>query len=153
MSLRKRTKNWLPNERTAGLMLTNPSTLGLFDEDIAEVAEIFHDAGALLYYDGANLNAVVGKSRPGDMGFDIVHYNLHKTFSQPHGGGGPGGGPVAVRAELEPFLPSPQLVQRRRPVPARPRPPQIDRARARLCRPLRRLRALAGVHACLRRRT
>ena len=99
------------NERTAGLMLTNPSTLGLFDEDIAEVATIFHDAGALLYYDGANLNAVVGKSRPGDMGFDIVHYNLHKTFSQPHGGGGPGGGPVAVRAELEPFLPSPQVVK------------------------------------------
>jgi glycine dehydrogenase subunit 2 len=80
------------NEHTAGLMLTNPSTLGLFDENIAEVAEIFHSRGALLYYDGANLNAVVGKSRPGDMGFDIVHYNLHKTFSQPHGGGGPGGG-------------------------------------------------------------
>ncbi len=99
------------NERTAGLMLTNPSTLGLFDEDIAHVAEIFHSRGALLYYDGANLNAVVGKSRPGDMGFDIVHYNLHKTFSQPHGGGGPGGGPVAVRAELEPFLPSPQVVR------------------------------------------
>ena len=78
-------------------MLTNPSTLGLFDEGIEEVARIFHDAGALLYYDGANLNAVVGISRPGDMGFDIVHYNLHKTFSQPHGGGGPGGGPVAVR--------------------------------------------------------
>jgi len=99
------------NERTAGLMLTNPSTLGLFDEGIAEVAEIFHSQGALLYYDGANLNAVVGKSRPGDMGFDIVHYNLHKTFSQPHGGGGPGGGPVAVRADLEPFLPSPQVVR------------------------------------------
>ena len=99
------------NERTAGLMLTNPSTLGLFDEDIVEVARIFHDAGALLYYDGANLNAVVGRSRPGDMGFDIVHYNLHKTFSQPHGGGGPGGGPVAVRADLEPFLPSPQVVR------------------------------------------
>ena len=86
------------DERTAGLMLTNPSTLGLFDEGIEEVARIFHDAGALLYYDGANLNAVCGISRPGDMGFDIVHYNLHKTFSQPHGGGGPGGGPVAVRA-------------------------------------------------------
>ena len=99
------------DEHTAGLMLTNPSTLGLFDEGIAEVAEIFHSKGALLYYDGANLNAVVGKSRPGDMGFDIVHYNLHKTFSQPHGGGGPGGGPVAVRAELEPFLPSPQVVR------------------------------------------
>jgi len=99
------------NGRTAGLMLTNPSTLGLFDEHISEVAEIFHSAGALLYYDGANLNAVVGRSRPGDMGFDIVHYNLHKTFSQPHGGGGPGAGPVAVRAEIEPFLPSPQVVR------------------------------------------
>jgi glycine cleavage system P protein (glycine dehydrogenase) subunit 2 len=97
------------NERTAGLMLTNPSTLGLFDEGIEEVAEIFHDAGALLYYDGANLNAVVGISRPGDMGFDIVHYNLHKTFSQPHGGGGPGGGPVAVRESIEPFLPTPRV--------------------------------------------
>ena len=99
------------DDTTAGLMLTNPSTLGLFDEGIAEVAEIFHSRGALLYYDGANLNAVVGISRPGDMGFDIVHYNLHKTFSQPHGGGGPGGGPVAVRAELEPFLPSPTVVR------------------------------------------
>ena len=99
------------DERTAGLMLTNPSTLGLFDEGIEEVAEIFHSRGALLYYDGANLNAVVGLSRPGDMGFDIVHYNLHKTFSQPHGGGGPGGGPVAVRAELGPFLPAPAVVR------------------------------------------
>src|ERR671937_480622 len=99
------------NERTAGLMLTNPSTLGLFDEGIEEVATIFHDAGALLYYDGANLNAVVGISRPGDMGFDIVHYNLHKTFSQPHGGGGPGGGPIAVRERLEPYLPVPAVVR------------------------------------------
>jgi glycine dehydrogenase subunit 2 len=99
------------NERTAGLMLTNPSTLGLFDEGIEEVARIFHDAGALLYYDGANLNAVVGRSRPGDMGFDIVHFNLHKTFSQPHGGGGPGGGPVAVRERIAPYLPTP-LVER-----------------------------------------
>ena len=99
------------NERTAGLMLTNPSTLGLFDEGIEEVARIFHDVGALLYYDGANLNAVVGRSRPGDMGFDIVHYNLHKTFSQPHGGGGPGGGPVAVRDTIEPYLPSPTVVR------------------------------------------
>ncbi|MBD0329210.1 MAG: aminomethyl-transferring glycine dehydrogenase subunit GcvPB [Thermoleophilia bacterium] len=101
----------LVSERTAGLMLTNPSTLGLFDEHIEEVAQIFHDAGALLYYDGANLNAVCGISRPGDMGFDIVHYNLHKTFSQPHGGGGPGGGPVAVRAELEPYLPVPAVAR------------------------------------------
>jgi glycine dehydrogenase subunit 2 len=99
------------NEHTAGLMLTNPSTLGLFDEHIEEVAAIFHDAGALLYYDGANLNAVCGISRPGDMGFDIVHINLHKTFSQPHGGGGPGGGPIVVRDLLEPFLPVPAIVR------------------------------------------
>ena len=101
----------LVDERTAGLMLTNPSTLGLFDENIEEVAKVFHDVGALLYYDGANLNAVCGISRPGDMGFDIVHFNLHKTFSQPHGGGGPGGGPLAVRDVLEPFLPVPALVK------------------------------------------
>jgi glycine dehydrogenase subunit 2 len=101
----------LVNERTAGLMLTNPSTLGLFDEHIEEIAEIFHQAGALLYYDGANLNAVCGISRPGDMGFDIVHINLHKTFSQPHGGGGPGGGPIVVRDRLEPFLPVPAVVK------------------------------------------
>jgi glycine dehydrogenase subunit 2 len=99
------------DERTAALMLTNPSTLGLFDEGIEEVAEIFHSRGALLYYDGANLNAVVGKSRPGDMGFDVVHYNLHKTFSQPHGGGGPGAGPVAVRDSIDPFLPAPVVVR------------------------------------------
>ncbi len=101
----------LVNERTAGLMLTNPSTLGLFDEHIGEIAEIFHEVGALLYYDGANLNAVCGISRPGDMGFDIVHINLHKTFSQPHGGGGPGGGPIVVRDKLEPFLPVPAVVK------------------------------------------
>jgi glycine cleavage system P protein (glycine dehydrogenase) subunit 2 len=99
------------NDRTAGLMLTNPSTLGLFDEGIEKVAKIFHSHGALLYYDGANLNAVAGISRPGDMGFDIVHYNLHKTFSQPHGGGGPGGGPVAVREAIAPFLPAPLVVR------------------------------------------
>src|SRR5215213_1763709 len=99
------------DEETAGLMLTNPSTLGLFDEHIEEIAGVFHEIGGLLYYDGANLNAVCGLSRPGDMGFDIVHINLHKTFSQPHGGGGPGGGPIAVRDVLEPFLPVPQVVR------------------------------------------
>jgi glycine dehydrogenase subunit 2 len=99
------------DEHTAGLMLTNPSTLGLFDENIEEIARIFHDAGALMYYDGANLNAVCGISRPGDMGFEIVHINLHKTFSQPHGGGGPGGGPITVATRLEPFLPVPAIVR------------------------------------------
>jgi glycine dehydrogenase subunit 2 len=99
------------DEHTAGLMLTNPSTLGLFDENIEEIRDIFHGVGALMYYDGANLNAVCGISRPGDMGFDIVHINLHKTFSQPHGGGGPGGGPIVVRDRLEPFLPVPMVVR------------------------------------------
>jgi glycine dehydrogenase subunit 2 len=99
------------DEHTAGLMLTNPSTLGLFDENIEEIARIFHGAGALMYYDGANLNAVCGISRPGDMGFDIVHINLHKTFSQPHGGGGPGGGPIAVAERLEPYIPVPAILR------------------------------------------
>jgi len=91
----------------AGIMLTNPNTLGLFEEDIAELAAMVHEAGGLLYYDGANLNAILGVTRPGDMGFDIVHLNLHKTFAVPHGGGGPGAGPVAVTAALADFLPGP----------------------------------------------
>jgi glycine dehydrogenase subunit 2 len=95
---------------TACLMLTNPSTLGIFDPNIEEIAEIVHGVGATLYYDGANLNAIMGYSRPGDMGFDIVHFNLHKTFTQPHGGGGPGAGPIAVSDRIEPFLPRPQVV-------------------------------------------
>ncbi len=98
------------NPKTAGLMLTNPNTLGLFDENIVEIAEMVHAAGGLLYYDGANANAIVGRSRPGDMGFDIVHFNLHKTFSTPHGGGGPGAGPVVVRKDLARFLPAPRIV-------------------------------------------
>ena len=84
--------------QTAAIMLTNPSTLGVFEHRIAEVARIVHDAGGLLYYDGANLNAILGKVRPGDMGFDVIHMNLHKTFSTPHGGGGPGSGAVGVGA-------------------------------------------------------
>ncbi|MGH3112321.1 MAG: aminomethyl-transferring glycine dehydrogenase subunit GcvPB, partial [Gaiellaceae bacterium] len=94
------------------LMLTNPNTLGLFDRNIEEIKRIVDGVGATLYYDGANLNAVMGISRPGDMGFDIVHFNLHKTFTQPHGGGGPGAGPIAVSERIEPFLPSPQVVRR-----------------------------------------
>jgi glycine dehydrogenase subunit 2 len=92
---------------TAGIMLTNPSTLGVFERHISEVARIVHEAGGLLYYDGANLNAILGKVRPGDMGFDVIHMNLHKTFSTPHGGGGPGAGAVGVAARLLPFLPIP----------------------------------------------
>jgi glycine dehydrogenase subunit 2 len=98
------------SERTAGLMLTNPNTLGIFEKNIEEIAKIVHDAGGLLYYDGANLNPILGKARPGDMGFDIVHINIHKTFSTPHGGGGPGAGPVGVSGELAKFLPVPRIV-------------------------------------------
>jgi glycine cleavage system P protein (glycine dehydrogenase) subunit 2 len=99
-------------EDVACLMLTNPNTLGLFDRNIEEIAGIVHDSGAILYYDGANLNAVMGIARPGDMGFDIVHFNLHKTFTQPHGGGGPGAGPIACSDRIEFFLPVPQVVER-----------------------------------------
>ena len=95
---------------TAGIMITNPNTLGLFENDIREVADIVHGAGGRLYMDGANLNAIMGKARPGDMGFDVVHLNLHKTFSTPHGGGGPGAGPICVTAELAPYLPGPIIV-------------------------------------------
>jgi glycine dehydrogenase subunit 2 len=100
------------DQDVACLMLTNPNTLGLFDERIEEIAGVVHECGATLYYDGANLNAVMGISRPGDMGFDIVHVNLHKSFSQPHGGGGPGAGPIAVSDRIEPYLPRPQVVGR-----------------------------------------
>jgi glycine dehydrogenase subunit 2 len=99
------------DESVACLMLTNPNTLGLFDENIREIAALVHDVGGTLYYDGANLNAIMGHSRPGDMGFDIVHVNLHKSFSQPHGGGGPGAGPIAVSDRIEPFLPVPRTVR------------------------------------------
>jgi glycine dehydrogenase subunit 2 len=95
----------------AGIMLTNPNTVGLFEEEIQEIAEAVHDSGGLLYYDGANLNAIVGVLRPGDMGFDVVHMNLHKTFATPHGGGGPGAGPVAVSERLLPYLPGPRPVR------------------------------------------
>jgi len=95
----------------AAIMLTNPNTLGLFEDDILQVAEMVHEAGALLYCDGANMNATMGIARPGDMGFDCMHFNLHKTFSTPHGGGGPGAGPIAVKEHLEPYLPDPRIVR------------------------------------------
>src|SRR5437763_6160626 len=97
----------LVDEDVAGLMLTNPNTLGLFEEEIQGIARAIHEVGGLLYYDGANLNAIMGKVRPGDMGFDIVHMNTHKTFATPHGGGGPGAGPVAGSERLVPCLPAP----------------------------------------------
>lgn len=100
------------SEKTAGIMLTNPSTLGVFERPIQQIAKLVHQAGGLLYYDGANLNAILGKVRPGDMGFDVMHLNLHKTFATPHGGGGPGGGPVAVNERLLPFLPLPMVAKR-----------------------------------------
>lgn len=96
---------------TAGLMITNPNTVGLFDENILEVTKIIHDAGGLNYYDGANLNAIMGITRPGDMGFDVIHLNLHKTFSTPHGGGGPGCGPVGCKDILAPYLPGPKAIK------------------------------------------
>jgi len=99
------------DDDVACLMLTNPNTLGVFDENIREITKLVRDAGGTLYYDGANLNAIMGRSRPGDMGFDIVHVNLHKSFSQPHGGGGPGAGPIAVSDRIEPYLPVPRVVR------------------------------------------
>src|SRR5919109_1488150 len=99
------------SDDVASLMLTNPNTLGVFDRNIVEIGRIVHGVGATLYYDGANLNAVMGRARPGDMGFDIVHYNLHKTFTQPHGGGGPGAGPIAGSDRIQPFLPVPRVVR------------------------------------------
>jgi glycine dehydrogenase subunit 2 len=97
--------------QTAGIMLTNPSTLGVFEEKIQEIAKIIHQAGGLLYYDGANFNAILGKVRPGDMGFDVVHLNLHKTFATPHGGGGPGSGPAVANERLLPYLPIPRVAK------------------------------------------
>ncbi len=100
-------KGAVSSKRTAGMMMTNPNTLGIFEKDVLEISKIIHEAGGLLYYDGANLQGILGRGRPGDMGFDLVHVNLHKTFSTPHGGGGPGSGPVGVKAPLERFLPVP----------------------------------------------
>ncbi len=118
-------------DETAGLMLTNPNTLGLFDTNIKQIADMVHKAGGLLYYDGANMNAIMGISRPGDMGFDVVHLNLHKTFSTPHGGGGPGSGPVGVKKELAAFLPKPVINKTEKGfVPDNDRPLSIGKVRS-----------------------
>jgi glycine dehydrogenase subunit 2 len=128
------------DDSVACLMLTNPNTLGVFDERVAEITRLVRDAGGTLYYDGANLNAIMGHTRPGDMGFDIVHVNLHKSFSQPHGGGGPGAGPIAVSDRIEPFLPVPRLVRRGNADGAGPRF-DLDHERP---RSIGRLRGFAG---------
>ena len=99
----------LLGEDVAGMMMTNPNTLGIFETQIPEIAKMVHECGGLMYYDGANLNPLLGICRPGDMGFDVMHINLHKTFSTPHGGGGPGSGPIGVRKGLEAYLPNPQV--------------------------------------------
>ncbi len=135
------------NEDVAALMITNPNTLGVFEQEIAKIAEILHAKGALLYMDGANMNALVGKARPGDFGVDVMHLNLHKTFSTPHGGGGPGSGPVAVQAD--PGAVSARAGDRhqtQRHAGLRLRPPAVHRPRARLLRQLRDAGARAGLH-------
>ena len=143
------------DEDVACLMLTNPNTLGLFDPNIEEIAAIVHDVGATLYYDGANLNAVMGRARPGDMGFDIVHFNLHKIFTQPHGGGGPGSGPIAVSDRIEPYLMRPRDRQATTTASfdlERSDRLEVDRPAARLPGQLRHLRALLRLHPLARRR-
>ena len=135
------------NEDVAALMLTNPNTLGVFEQEIHKIAEIMHAKGGLLYMDGANMNALVGKVRPGDFGVDVMHLNLHKTFSTPHGGGGPGSGPVAVKKNLEPFLPTPVAVTKADgTLGVRIQPPAIRRPGARVLRKLRNVRARPGLH-------
>ncbi|MCW3026471.1 MAG: glycine dehydrogenase subunit 2 [Solirubrobacterales bacterium] len=136
------------DEDVACLMLTNPNTLGIFDENILQIAEIVHGVGATLYYDGANLNAVMGISRPGDMGFDIVHFNLHKSFTQPHGGGGPGSGPIAVSERIAPFLPVP-VVERSDDGPGGAPTFDLDHGRGRVgSKSIGRVRGFHGNYGC-----
>ncbi len=133
-------------EDVAALMVTNPNTLGVFEENIVQATKILHDKGAMVYMDGANMNALVGIARPGDFGIDVMHINLHKTFSTPHGGGGPGGGPVCVRKHLEPFLPVPSAQALRRSVGVGLRSARVDRQGARVLRQLRRARPRTRLH-------
>jgi glycine dehydrogenase subunit 2 len=135
------------DENVACLMLTNPNTLGIFDPNIEQIAEIVHGVGATLYYDGANLNAIMGISRPGDMGFDIVHFNLHKSFTQPHGGGGPGSGPIAVSDRIEPYLPVPVIERVESGNGAGPRFELIEDA-ARRPKSIGKLRGFQGNYGC-----
>ena len=150
-STSKRSLGW--SMRTSPrLMVTNPNTLGVFEENIGKVAEILHAKGAMVYMDGANMNALAGITRPGDFGIDVMHLNLHKTFSTPHGGGGPGLRPGGVKQHLEPFLPIPRLDRRHGRLALELRPSAIDRPRSRLLRQLRRAGAGAGLHHGPRRR-
>ena len=119
-------------------MITNPNTLGLFDQQVVEIAERVHEPGGLIYLDGANMNAILGIARPGDFGADMMHFNPHKTFSGPHGGGGPGAGPICVSAALEPYLPAPIVVQTADGYRLRRRPAPVDRPRPQLLRQRRR---------------
>ena len=134
------------NEDVAALMLTNPNTLGVFEQEIHKIADLMHAKGGLLYMDGANMNALVGKVRPGDFGVDVMHLNLHKTFSTPHGGGGPGSGPVAVKKILEPFLPKPVVITKTTARWASTTTARIHRTRERVLRKLRHVRPRAGLH-------
>ncbi len=136
------------NEDVAALMLTNPNTLGVFEQEIHKIADIMHAKGGLLYMDGANMNALVGKVRPGDFGVDLMHLNLHKTFSTPHGGGGPGSGPVAIKKILEPFLPTPVVITKSDGTLAfEYNRPQYCRPSARILRKLWNVRPRVGLHS------
>ena len=141
------------NEDVAALMVTNPNTLGVFEQEIHKIADLMHAKGGLLYMDGANMNALVGKARPGDFGVDVMHLNLHKTFSTPHGGGGPGSGPVAIKKILEPFLPEAgRDHQARRHARLRIQPSAVGWPRARVLRKLRNVHPRARLHLCERSR-
>ena len=134
-------------------MITNPNTLGLFDDQIADITELLHEQGALVYLDGANMNAILGVTRPGDFGVDMMHYNVHKTFTGPHGAGGPGAGPIAVREQLAPFLPAPLVVKDGDQLSPRLRPAQVDRPGAQLLRQRRHPAARLLLHPHARART
>ncbi len=139
-------------DNVAAIMITNPSTLGLFEEQLGEIADVVHEAGGLVYMDGANLNALLGKVRPGEAGVDVMHINLHKTFTTPHGGGGPGSGAVGVVSKLEPFLPSPTVEKTGDKLQARVQSAEVDRSAAQLVRQLRHVHSRLRIHPRVGRR-